>query len=362
MTYSALRLHASVTWQIKDKFLEVASSVLGKKLKIQVADTEQVRLLFSALFDPDGAARANNIIAKDKDGSLASIVRALAARGMAIPRKEVDPSFNIPMDNLSDRQVRFFNAFETEGFSGVDYIERLRTKKVVIFGLGGFGSWIVLLCDRIGIGSLVGVDFDHVELSNLPRQVLFGRRHIGMKKIDACRDALIESGLGTRFVGVNLEVESIEEAKRIIEGADFVFVPFGHTPGIKIHNHVSGYVAKACTELGVPYIFVGANMVGPLWVPNKGIPCYFCLLDELNQIEGIDPANRSPLIAKRAFAPSIADACSRAVWEAAGHLTGAYTPFSLGKVLGNNWMRGHESFTLERKGQSGRCEICHHLS
>ena len=358
MNLASYRLHASVTWRLREHTLDISSSIIGAKLRIQVPQPENTKKLLSLMAGFGDVAEVEAILAAEANQDLLSILEALESRGMLLPRKLIDQRYESPSDDLSDRQARFFNSFENESSSGASYLKTLRSKKVAVFGLGGFGSWLVLLCDRIGMGTIVGVDFDHVELSNLPRQVLFGRRHLGMKKVDACQEAVLEAGMGTVFTGIDCQVETVEQARDILKTCDLAFIPFGHTPLRKIHNHVSGYIAKACVDLGIPYLFVGANMVGPLWIPRQNIPCYFCLLGALDQMDGIDPAGRSPLVAKRAFAPPIAASCSRAVWDAAGYLTGAYIPHSLGRVLGTNWLRSSETFLVDAPSGVHGCDVC----
>lgn len=62
--------------------------------------------------------------------------------------------------------------------------EKMKSARVAIAGAGGLGSNIALMLARSGIGELLLVDFDTVEVSNLNRQA-FDTRHIGMKKVEA---------------------------------------------------------------------------------------------------------------------------------------------------------------------------------
>lgn len=64
--------------------------------------------------------------------------------------------------------------------------EKLRKGKVAVAGLGGLGSNIAVMLARAGVGKLLLVDFDSVEMSNLNRQH-YDRTHIGMRKTDALR-------------------------------------------------------------------------------------------------------------------------------------------------------------------------------
>lgn len=67
--------------------------------------------------------------------------------------------------------------------------ETLRSASAAIAGLGGLGSNIAVSLTRAGVGRLMLVDFDRVELSNLNRQQYFVR-HIGRYKTEALTEIL----------------------------------------------------------------------------------------------------------------------------------------------------------------------------
>ena len=63
---------------------------------------------------------------------------------------------------------------------------KLKEGKVAVAGLGGLGSNISVMLAQAGVGKLLLVDFDVVELSNLNRQH-YDRTHLGMLKTDALK-------------------------------------------------------------------------------------------------------------------------------------------------------------------------------
>jgi sulfur carrier protein ThiS adenylyltransferase len=67
--------------------------------------------------------------------------------------------------------------------------QKIRKSVVGIAGVGGLGSAVAIALARIGIGTLILVDFDIVEPSNLNRQQYFVDQ-IGMLKVEALRDNL----------------------------------------------------------------------------------------------------------------------------------------------------------------------------
>jgi len=67
---------------------------------------------------------------------------------------------------------------------GNDGIKKLKDTKIIVFGLGGVGSFVVEGLVRAGIGHLTIVDFDTVDITNLNRQIPALHSTIGMYKTD----------------------------------------------------------------------------------------------------------------------------------------------------------------------------------
>lgn len=74
---------------------------------------------------------------------------------------------------------------------GEDMQKRFATSTVAICGLGGLGSNIAIALARAGIGKLILIDYDKVDLTNLHRQQ-YKASQIGMKKVEALRENLLE--------------------------------------------------------------------------------------------------------------------------------------------------------------------------
>lgn len=80
----------------------------------------------------------------------------------------------------------------TEMLIGKDNIEKLNNSKVVIFGLGGVGSFVVEGLVRAGIGNFVLVDNDVVDLTNLNRQLIATHKTIGKPKVEIACERILE--------------------------------------------------------------------------------------------------------------------------------------------------------------------------
>lgn len=80
----------------------------------------------------------------------------------------------------------------TELLFGSDVMEALSKTRVVIFGVGGVGSWCAEGLIRSGLGNLTIVDSDNVGPTNVNRQLMATTRTIGRPKVDALKERLLE--------------------------------------------------------------------------------------------------------------------------------------------------------------------------
>lgn len=75
-----------------------------------------------------------------------------------------------------------FSRFEK--IIGIDNIQNLANKSVLILGVGGVGGYVTEALARSGIGTLILVDFDIIDVTNINRQIIALTSTIGMKKVD----------------------------------------------------------------------------------------------------------------------------------------------------------------------------------
>lgn len=80
----------------------------------------------------------------------------------------------------------------TELLLGKSYMEKAAVKRVILFGIGGVGSWCAETLVRSGIGHLTIVDSDKVSVSNINRQLMATTKTIGEVKTEVLRERLLE--------------------------------------------------------------------------------------------------------------------------------------------------------------------------
>lgn len=74
---------------------------------------------------------------------------------------------------------------------GSDAMERLGSIKVIIFGVGGVGSWCAESLVRSGISHMTVVDSDRVCITNINRQLMATVKTVGQVKVEALKDRLL---------------------------------------------------------------------------------------------------------------------------------------------------------------------------
>lgn len=90
-----------------------------------------------------------------------------------------------------------------ESLLGSSVMQRVKDAKVLIFGVGGVGSWCVEGLVRTGIQHLTLVDFDVVAPSNINRQLMATYDTVGESKVDAMRLRLLQINPSAEIVSIN---------------------------------------------------------------------------------------------------------------------------------------------------------------
>ena len=75
---------------------------------------------------------------------------------------------------------------------GAEAVERLRSSKVIIFGIGGVGGYALEVIARSGVGEIAIVDADEVETSNINRQILALHSTVGRRKVEVARQRILD--------------------------------------------------------------------------------------------------------------------------------------------------------------------------
>ncbi|CAC9924454.1 ThiF family protein [Aedoeadaptatus nemausensis] len=79
----------------------------------------------------------------------------------------------------------------TQWLIGKEALETLKSKRVIVFGIGGVGGHCAEALLRSGIGTVDIVDFDRVDVTNINRQLVATMETVGELKVDALKDRLL---------------------------------------------------------------------------------------------------------------------------------------------------------------------------
>lgn len=159
-------------------------------------------------------------------------------------------------------------AFDIEGQ------QRLQSAKVVIVGLGGLGSPVSMYLAAAGVGHLILVDDDEVDLSNLQRQIVHNEQSIGVSKVESAAATLRALNHNTRLTVVNKRLDEQALSDLLADGVDLVVDACDNFSTRFMIN-------RACVNAAVPLVSGAAiRLEGQVAVFDSrrpDSPCYQCL-------------------------------------------------------------------------------------
>jgi molybdopterin/thiamine biosynthesis adenylyltransferase len=148
--------------------------------------------------------------------------------------------------------------------------------RVLIIGLGGLGSPAALYLAGAGVGTLVLADHDHVEISNLQRQIAHQTATVGAPKVSSAASAVhrFNPEILVEVLAVRLEGEGLATA---VQQADLVL---DATDNFQTRHAINA----ACWQTGTPLVSGAAirweGQVTAFDPRNPASPCYRCLYPE----------------------------------------------------------------------------------
>ena len=159
--------------------------------------------------------------------------------------------------------------------------EAILNSRVLVLGAGGLGSSAIMYLAVSGVGHLTILDPDHVELSNLQRQIVHTEKRVGMNKAISAKEQVLA-------INSTLEVEAIdqlltqEQLLEKIKSMDVILDCTDNSKSRKLHN-------RLCMQAGKPLVsaaairFEGQMMVIDPKQADK--PCYECVYPDVNEGE-----------------------------------------------------------------------------
>lgn len=157
---------------------------------------------------------------------------------------------------------------------GVESQIKLLNSTVLLCGVGGVGCTAALYLAAAGVGKMIIVDCDTVELSNLNRQIIYGEPDIGKAKVQLAAERLHALNPDLALEVINEYVEK-EKLKQLVQGCTFVIDTFDR-------NKSRFDVNETCVHSNIPVSHAFAqDMSGEIItvLPYQS-PCLHCVMDE----------------------------------------------------------------------------------
>src|SRR3972149_1587609 len=153
---------------------------------------------------------------------------------------------------------------------------RLAEARVLIIGVGGLGSPASIYLTSAGVGHLVLVDYDRVDLSNLQRQIVHRPRDIDRMKVESAADQLRELNPDVRLSLIDHALDDTE-LQREVAAADVVI---DASDNFRTRHRVN----RACFSNNTPLVSGAAvrfeAQISVFDPRRPDSPCYHCLYRE----------------------------------------------------------------------------------
>jgi len=164
---------------------------------------------------------------------------------------------------------------------GIEGQARLLAARVLIVGAGGLGSPAALYLAAAGVGHLVLVDDDCVELSNLQRQILHTTARVGQPKAESGRAMLVELNPDVRVTSLVARLDDAQLQKEVAR-ADVVL-------DCSDNFATRHAINRACVAEAKPLVAGAAiryaGQVGVYDLRNAHAPCYHCVFPDADEVE-----------------------------------------------------------------------------
>ncbi|BAD76856.1 hypothetical conserved protein [Geobacillus kaustophilus HTA426] len=148
---------------------------------------------------------------------------------------------------------------------GPEGLERLKNATVAVLGVGGVGSFAVEALARSGIGRLVLVDRDNVDITNINRQIHALLSTIGRPKVELMKERIADINPACEVIALQMFYTEETYEQFFAYDLDFV-IDASDTIVYKVH------LMKQCLKRGIP-------IISSMGAANKMDPTRFRIAD-----------------------------------------------------------------------------------
>ena len=153
----------------------------------------------------------------------------------------------------------------TESLIGKDSLNILKNSKVIVFGIGGVGSFTVESLCRCGIGEISLVDFDTIDITNINRQIHAMSNNIEKYKVDEMKKRI-------ELINPDIKVNTFKKKldKNNVENFNLKYYDYVVDAIDIITSKI--YLIKCCYENNI-------NIISAMGAGNKLDPTRFKVVD-----------------------------------------------------------------------------------
>ncbi|NNV05609.1 ThiF family adenylyltransferase [Geobacillus sp. C56-T2] len=148
---------------------------------------------------------------------------------------------------------------------GPEGLEKLKNATVAVLGIGGVGSFAVEALARSGIGRLVLVDRDNVDITNINRQIHALLSTIGRPKVELMKERIADINPACEVIALQMFYTEETYEQFFAHDLDFV-IDASDTIVYKVH------LMKQCLKRGIP-------IISSMGAANKMDPTRFRIAD-----------------------------------------------------------------------------------
>jgi len=223
--------------------------------------------------------------------------------------------------------------------------EKLSNAKVLLIGAGGLGSPAALYLCCAGVGLLGLAEFDHVEISNLQRQILYRGSDAGNVKLDAAARELRARNPDLKLIR-HPEGIQVQNALELMSAYDLVL---DGSDNFRTRYLVNDAAVLSGTPLISASLFQFEGQIS-LFSPKNGGPCYRCLFPDIPDADEVPNCAEAGVLGALCGVVGSLQALEALKW-----ISGAGDPL-LGNVLTiDTWSQQYRKIKVKR---DPTCTVC----
>lgn len=263
---------------------------------------------------------------------------------------------------MNDDLSRYQRQMQLPGF-GEDGQRRLADATAVILGCGALGCVVADMLARAGVGHLVIIDRDFIEITNLQRQVLFDEADVldAIPKAVAAERRLAEINSAVKVTAVIDDINHTN-IERLTAGADIL------VDGLD--NFETRYLANdLAVKNALPYVYgaaVGTTGMAFTVLPHApnapwqsgddlATPCFRCLFEEAPA-----PGTSATCETAGVIGPAVGIVANFEACEALKILTGNFERVSRTLLNIDLWANEFFNLKVSNAREKGDCPCCKH--